>query len=249
MNFFQTLGTPNQRVPPEERRSLALAGRDVPLTVRANPRAKRLTLRIEPGGHGLHLTVPPRTRRGDVEAFLERHHAWAAERLERLPPTPLVGVGATIPLADVPHAIAHSGKLRGTTRVKDGVIVVSGPPDRAGARVADLLRARARSELEPLVAAYAAQIERRPRAVRLKDTRTRWGSCTNDGALSFSWRLAMAPPFVLDALAAHEVAHLVHMNHGAAFWELARNMCAATDDARDWLRANGSALHAYRFAA
>ena len=253
MNFFQSLGTPNQRIPAEERRSLALAGRDVPLTVRANPRARRLTLRIEPGGHALCLTVPPRTRRRDVDAFLERHHAWAAEKLKRLPPVPLVEIGACVPVADVPHRIVHSGKLRGLTRIEGGegddgpTIVVSGPQDRVGARVADYLRTRARGEIEPLVERYAARVGRMPKAVRLKDTRSRWGSCTVDGTLAFSWRLAMAPPAILDALAAHEVAHLVHMNHGAAFWALARELCPATEDARAWLRLHGSALHAYRF--
>ena len=247
MNFFQSLGTPNQRIAGEEQRVLALAGREVPLVVRANPRARRLTLRIEPGGHALRLTVPPKTRRRDVDAFLERHHAWASERLERLPPAPVVVVGATVPLADAPHRVVHSGELRGATRIENGTIIVSGPTDRAGARVADLFKRHARESLEPLVAHYADRIGRAPKAIRLKDTRSRWGSCTADGTLAFSWRLAMAPPMVLDALAAHEVAHLRHMNHGEAFWALAHELCPRTEEARTWLRRNGSALHSYRF--
>ena len=252
MNFFQSLGTPNQAVPASEARTLALAGREVPLHVRSNPRAKRLTLRIEPGGHSLQLTVPPRTRKRDVEAFIERHRDWAAGKLERLPPAPRVEVGAHVPVADVPHRVVHSGTLRGATRIGDGGeprIVVSGPEDRAGARVADFLKRRARAEIEPLVARYAVEVGRQPRAVQLKDTRSRWGSCTSEGTLSFSWRMAMAPPDVLDALVAHEVAHLIHMNHGDAFWALARDLCPGTDEARAWLRLNGSGLHAYRFHA
>lgn len=246
MSFFRTLGTPRQPVPRELSRTVTIGGREVALDVRSHPRARRLTLRLAPEG-GLRLTVPPRVARGEVDDFLARHEGWAAERLARLPERAVVGVGATIPLGGEPHEVAHSGSLRGLTRVEDGRVVVSGPPERAGARVRDHLKKTARAELEPLVARYAAEVGRPVKALRVKDTRSRWGSCTHDGALAFSWRLAMAPPYVLDALAAHEVAHLVHMNHGEAFWALARSLCARTDDARDWLRREGTGLQAWRF--
>ena len=246
MSFFRTLGTPRQPVPREHERTVSVAGREVPLSVRSHPRARRLTLRVAPEG-GLRLTVPPRVARGEVEAFLARHEGWAAERLARLPGRTLVGVGTVLPVGGEPHAVEHSGSLRGLTRHEDGRLIVSGPEDRAGARVRDWLKGRAKAELEPLVAGYAARVERPVKAVRVKDTRSRWGSCTHDGALAFSWRLAMAPPHVLDALAAHEVAHLVHMNHGAEFWALARSLCARTDEAREWLRREGTGLQAWRF--
>ena len=253
MSFFRTLGTSAQAMPKEERRSLVLAGRDVPLLIRTNPRARRLTLRIEPGGRGLRLTVPPRTRRRDIEAFLSRNEAWAAERIEALPTASKVGVGSLVPIAGEPHRIEHTGRLRGLPeRIgspgSDGpVLRVSGLEDRAGARVAGYLKAEARRAIEPAVARHTATIGRSAKAVRIKDTRSRWGSCTSDGALSFSWRLAMAPPPILDYLVAHEVAHLEHMNHGPDFWSLCRRLAPQTDEAKAWLKANGSALHAYEF--
>ena len=251
MSFFRTLGTARQAMPREESRTLLIGGREVPLAIRAHPRARRLILRLAPEG-GLRLTVPPRVARGEVDAFLARHEDWAAERLARLPERPVVECGTMVPLGGVPHRVTHSGSLRGLTRVAEGDpprLVVSGPEERAAARVRDYLKREARAELEPLVAGYAARVGRRAARVTLKDTRSRWGSCSHAGALSFSWRLAMAPPFVLDALAAHEVAHLRHMDHGPSFWALARELCPATDEARDWLRREGAALQAWRFEA
>ena len=246
MSFFRTLGTPRQPLPRELSRTVRMGGRDVPLEVRSHPRAKRLTLRVAPGG-GLRLTVPPRIARGEVDAFLERHEGWAVERLSRLPERAVIGVGTVIPVAGEPHEVVHSGSLRGVTRRENASLVVSGPEERAGARAREWLKKEARRALDPLVRDYAARVGRPVRAVRVKDTRSRWGSCTHDGSLSFSWRLAMAPPFVLDALAAHEVAHLVHMNHGEAFWALARSLCGETDEARAWLRREGPGLQAWRF--
>ena len=252
MSFFRTLGTPRQPMPREEARTLVVGGREVPLTIRAHPRARRLTLRIEPGGRGLRLTVPPRVRRGDVDAFLARHEGWAAEKLAGLPVAPRVAPGATIPIAGEPHRIEHSGALRGRTERlagDDGMLVlrVSGDGAATGRRVADYLKRAARGPIEAAAARHAAQVGREPRAIRLKDTRSRWGSCTADGTLAFSWRLAMAPPFVLDYLVAHECAHLRHMDHGPDFWMLTRALAPRTDEAKAWLRREGQALHAYEF--
>ena len=249
MSFFRTLGTPRQAMPREESRTVSIGGREVPLAIRAHPRARRLILRLAPEG-GLRLTVPPRVARREVDAFLARHEGWAAERLARLPDAPVVEVGATLPIGGVPHRIAHSGSLRGLPRLESGelpALVVSGPEDRAAARVRDYLKGRAKSALEPLVAEYAGRIDQPVKRITLRDTRSRWGSCSHDGSLSFSWRLAMAPDFVVDALAAHEVAHRCHMDHGPRFWALARELCPATDDARAWLKREGAGLQAWRF--
>ena len=80
-----------------------------------------------------------------------------------------------------------------------------------------------------------------------KDTRSRWGSCTSDGRLAFSWRIVMAPPYVIDYLAAHEVAHLAEMNHGPRFWTACRRLCPRTDEAKAWLKRHGTMLHAIDF--
>ena len=81
--------------------------------------------------------------------------------------------------------------------------------------------------------------------IAVRDTRSRWGSCSSKGTLSFSWRLVLAPPFVLDYLVAHEVAHLAHMNHSAAFWALARRLAPRMPEAELWLKVHGPVLHRY----
>ncbi|MYZ47502.1 M48 family metallopeptidase, partial [Propylenella binzhouense] len=111
-------------------------------------------------------------------------------------------------------------------------------------RVGDWLRREARSDLEDAVARHCAAAGCRHTALRIGDARTRWGSCTAKGVLTFSWRLVLAPPSVLDYLAAHEVAHLREMNHGPGFWRLVAELDPDFDAARRWLKRNGAGLHA-----
>ncbi|MCO5147850.1 MAG: M48 family metallopeptidase [Aquamicrobium sp.] len=228
-----------------------VAGRELPLRVVENARARRLTLRIDAGGQGLRVTVPPGLRRGEVERFLERHRDWLELKLARLPDRPQVRAGVKIPLRGTPHLILHRPGRRGTVAValEDGApaLHVHGEEAHLPRRLADFLKREARRDIEPLVARHAASVGRRAKAIRYKDTSSRWGSCTADGTLSFSWRIMMAPPTVIDYLVAHEVAHLREMNHGPKFWALCRELCPRTDEARAWLKRNGSALQAIRF--
>ncbi len=129
----------------------------------------------------------------------------------------------------------------------EAVLRVGGAEEHLRRRIADYLKREARGELERLVAVYAGRIGRRARSLSLKDTRSRWGSCSAEGDLSFSWRIAMAPPKVIAYLAAHEVAHLQEMNHGPDFWTLCERLCSDTKDAKHWLKRNGTMLHAIDF--
>ena len=141
--------------------------------------------------------------------------------------------------------IRHAPGGRGATHVADGpAIVVAGAPEHLRRRVVDFLKREAKRDLEPAVMGYAARLGVTVKAIRLRDQTSRWGSCSATGHLSFSWRLVMAPPFVLDYLAAHEVAHLREMNHSRRFWRLVESICPATEAARAWLSAQGGALHA-----
>ncbi len=234
-----------------QERTHAVAGREVPLKITENARAKRLTLRIDAGGRGLKVTVPPGIADGEVDRFLDRHTGWLESRLAKLPDRPEVREGIRIPLRGVPHLIVCDASRRGAAHAahhEDGPrIVVHGAADKAGRRVADLLKREARHDIEPLAMKHAAAIGKRPRAIRFKDTSSRWGSCSSDGNLSFSWRIMMAPPVVIDYLVAHEVAHLAEMNHGPNFWALCRELCPRTDEAKAWLKRNGSKLQAIAF--
>lgn len=223
---------------------------DAPVTidVRRATTAKRMTLRIPPGGANPILTIPSRASLRTVERFVKSHESWIAARLaERAPAMPFAD-GATIPFRGEPHLIRWMPSSRGlVTAVADGAarrLHVAGQAEHLHRRLADFLRRTARTDLEVAVAEFAARVGRRPKALRIRDTRAQWGSCTPTGVLSFSWRLVLAPPFVLRYVAAHEVAHLVELNHSAAFWRLNAELDPDLDRARAWLKRNGRTLHA-----
>ncbi len=233
-------------------RSLQVADRTLPLTIREHAQATRITLRIEPGGRALRLTVPTGLKEREIDSFLLRHDQWLRTKLAKFGSADSLQPGSYLPLRGVPHRIVHTGSLRGLTEesLEDGepVIRVSGLEDHVGRRLEAFLKKEARIDLERLVAIHAGRIGKPVKSITMKDTRSRWGSCSWNGSLSFSWRIVMAPPLVIDYLAAHEVAHLKEMNHGPDFWALCERLCPATDEARRWLKSHGSQLHAIDFA-
>ena len=252
--MFSLLKKPTRakaRPPETVKRAHWVGERALPLKIRENGRATRITLRIEPGGRALNLTVPLGLRKGEIENFLDRHQDWLVARLSSFSDDNPVRIGGSIQLRGIDHRIEHTGNLRGLTEAlqidDENILKVSGLEDHLGRRLATFLKKEARRDLETLVARHAASIRKPVVSISLKDTRSRWGSCSWDGRLSFSWRIVMAPPLVTDYLAAHEVAHLQEMNHGPKFWSLCHDLCPQMDDARRWLKKHGSHLHALDF--
>ncbi|MCZ7494815.1 M48 family metallopeptidase [Rhizobium sp. SA279] len=248
----KSLKSPAPKKALPSQRTVAVAGRQVPITVRENPRATRITLRIEPGGRALKLTIPMGLHHRQVDDFLERHQGWLEGKLVKFSPDDGLRSGATIDIRGIAHRIDHTGSLRGLTHVTkdaDGMAVlkVSGAPEHLRRRIATFLKKEAKADLERLVAVHARTAGRPVRSISMKDTRSRWGSCSHDGNLSFSWRIVMAPEKVIDYLAAHEVAHLSEMNHGPKFWALCEKLCPHTEEAKSWLKRHGSKLHAIDF--
>jgi hypothetical protein len=219
----------------------------VPVRLRIHPRARRYLLRVGAGTPPV-VTVPPGGSLVGAQRFLAQHSTWLFRRLERRPQARPFVPGGTVPLRGVDHEIVRGPDHRGTVAIGAGpsgpILAVAGRPEHLPRRLTDWLIAQARADLEEAVFRYAAMVKRKPTAIRLRDTKGRWGSCSSRGLLSFSWRLILAPAFVLDYLAAHEVAHLRELHHGAAFWRLLRRICPETDRAEAWLKAYGSALHA-----
>lgn len=254
--MFTSLPRSPRRAPLEptrhKDRSVAVSGRTLPLEIKEHPRARRITLRIEPGGRSLKLTVPRGLPAREIDAFMLRQQGWLMTRLARYPDEGGLRDGGMIAIRGVDHRIVASGRLRSLTRAleRDGeaVLEVGGAPEHLGRRIADYLKREARRDLEAAVARHTAAIGRRAASIRLKDTRSRWGSCSSDGNLAFSWRIAMAPPPVIDYLAAHEVAHLVEMNHGPQFWALCAQLCPKMAEAKAWLKQNGNRLQAVDFS-
>jgi predicted metal-dependent hydrolase len=223
----------------------------MPLTIKQHERATRITLRIEPGGKALKMTVPRGLAAREVNAFLDRHQGWLLTKLAKFSPDAGLRDGGDISLRGVSHRIQHTGSLRGVTEavVVDGkpILRVSGMPEHLGRRISTFLKKEARADLERLARFHARSIGATIASISMKDTRSRWGSCSFEGNLSFSWRIVMAPPSVIDYLAAHEVAHLKEMNHGPHFWALCKKLCPHMDESKSWLKRHGSQLHAIDF--
>lgn len=220
------------------------------IKVRRSAKARRLTLRLASATGALQVTAPPHVPSAAIEAFIDRHRGWIEKSLARLPQRVRFVGGAILPLRGVDHVLNESGALRGLVVIEnmaEGLprLIVPGTPAHVERRLVDYLKAEARSDLVKVVETYAALIAVRPRRIVIRDGSSRWGSCAANGALSFSWRLVLAPPFVLDYVAAHEVAHLVHMNHSPLFWQLLGRICPQGEAAKAWIAANGRRLHSY----
>jgi predicted metal-dependent hydrolase len=194
--------------------------------------------------------MPPRGSLKEARAFAERHGGWIASRLRRLPVAAPFRHGTLVPLRGLDHRIDHRRGARGTVWSEvapDGVrlLCVAGEAPHVGRRVADHLRREAKRDLEAASRRYAAELGIAVKRVSIRDQASRWGSCSATGVLSYSWRLILAPPFVLDYLAAHEVAHFIEMNHSPRFWRTVLGICPDTKRAKAWLDAHGADLHRY----
>jgi predicted metal-dependent hydrolase len=213
-----------------------------PVQWRHSARARRVSLRIDPSSSSVVVTLPDRTGRAAGMAMLADHSGWIASHLAALPAALAFADGAVVPVAGEPHRIHWVAGPQGPAWLEPGEIHVPGDPSFLARRVTDLLWAEARRRLRAIAMAKCAIAGLTARRVTVKDTRTRWGSCTPDGTLMFCWRLVMAPALVQDYAVAHEVAHLRHMNHGPRFWALVRELTLHQEEAAGWLRLDGAAL-------
>jgi predicted metal-dependent hydrolase len=215
------------------------------LLMRRSARAKRISLRISQLDGRVTLTMPAKLAEAEAMAFARSKEPWIRKHLEARGEDVPVALGAALPVGGQMLRIVP-GQGRGVQIGHDS-ISVPGAPDRVAVRLGAYLKEVARDRLAGACDDYAALLGKSYGRITMRDTRSRWGSCTSDGALMFSWRLIMAPPEVLDYVAAHEVAHLAEMNHSAAFWAGVERIYGDYKAPRRWLRQHGSDLHRYRF--
>ncbi|MDB2407988.1 M48 family metallopeptidase [Jannaschia sp.] len=214
------------------------------VALRRSTRARRLSLRVGRTDGAVTLTLPARTSLAAGRAFVAQQAGWIARQVAAAPPARSVAVGATLPVLGCESPIVAG---QGRSARWTGSAIAVADDARAGMRVQALLRVMARTHLTEAVDRHAAALGRAPGRLTLRDTRSRWGSCTSRGDLMFSWRLIMAPPDVLDYVAAHEVAHLVHMDHSPRFWAQVEALFPNWKPRRDWLRTEGVRLHSIQF--
>ncbi len=219
----------------------------VDVHLKRSRRTRRFSLRVSRLDGKVTLSIPLRAREADALDFLRGQEGWLRDTMAAMPEAALAPVrpGATLPVEGRLLTLAvGSGRA---IREDGGTLFVPGDPALVGARVGAWIKVLARDRLDEASARHAGTLGRRYTRLTLRDTRSRWGSCSPDGALMYSWRLIMAPPSVLDYVAAHEAAHLVQMNHSAAFWELVSQLCPDWKRERQWLHEQGQTLHRYRF--
>jgi hypothetical protein len=216
----------------------------VAVAVRRSARARRLSLRISGADGRVTLTLPLRVRLGDGLDFLRGREAWLRGHLARAPAPLLPAWGTAIPFEGRELVLGAAPGRRAI--LEDGRLLLPGPAEDPAPRLAAFLRAAARDRLAAACDRHAARLGRPWRRLTLRDPRSRWGSCTAAGDLMFSWRLVLAPPPVLDYVAAHEVAHLARMDHSPAFWAVVDGLCPGWEASRDWLRREGAGLHRLR---
>ena len=217
--------------------------------LRRHRQARRYTLRIHSVTRDVVLTMPPRGSVKEARAFAEKHGGWIATRLGRLPAALAFAHGTVVPLRGLDHRIMHR-RGRGTVWVEAGgdgerLLCVAGEEPHLARRVSDFLKREAKRDLEAASRRAAEALGVAIKRVSIRDQSSRWGSCSTTGVLSYSWRLILAPRYVLDYLAAHEVAHLVEMNHSRRFWRLVDRICPNVGRAKTWLDAHGTDLHRY----
>lgn len=229
-----------QRLPPD-----ALG---VPARLSVNPRARRLSIRID-GRAGEAVVVAPSERGlSQAVAFARTKADWMRQRLAERPNGTPLEPGATIPLFGRDTRLAATGGAGAArlTEDADGPLIVSGGEGEAFARrVENLFKRVARETLQARTDVHLRTLGLRPVKMSIADPKSRWGSCSpHNRSIRYSWRVVMAPHAVIDYLAAHEVAHLVHGDHSPAYWSVVQRLVGDHRPHRKWLRENGPALHA-----
>ncbi len=217
----------------------------VEITLRRSTRARRVSLRVSALDGRVTLSLPKSMPAAEALAFAQEKSDWIRRHLAKQSAsvTPAIGGAVLFRGKEVPVV---AGRVR-SVALTEGALVVPRAPEMVAARIKAFLRLSARQHLQAASDRYADQLGHRFGKITLRDTRSRWGSCTASGDLMYSWRLVMAPPEVLDYVAAHEVAHLAELNHSPAYWAVVRRIFPDFEAPRCWLRENGQQLHRYQF--
>ena len=216
--------------------------------VRTSKRAKRLALRLDPIERVFELVVPSRCSMKSAYKFADQHEDWMAARINDLPTPVPFQHGSTLPLngSNVEISLKIDPNRKNiSVHLSEKKIEVLSPHEDISARVKRWLKKYAKDILEDLSKEKAQLINKQVQSVSVRDTKSRWGSCSSDGSLSYSWRLIFAPPEAIDYVVGHEVAHLVHLDHSKDFWKLCRELSENFVDGQYWMRNHGQELMKY----
>jgi predicted metal-dependent hydrolase len=232
-----------------KRALLKIDGKSIEVILRTNPRARRFIVKVDPATGEVSVVSPSSRSFDRALDFARKEKDWIAGRLADVPEAVEIDLGSTILFKGVEHLIrAGEGVAAPAWIDRESfrpTIRVGGRPEHASRRLIDWLKREARRKIEERVFEYATRLGVRPKRITIRDTSSRWGSCSSARSLSFSWRLVLAPPAVLDYVVAHEVAHLRELNHHPRFWRLVDLLVPDVDKSQAWLSEHGALLHRY----
>jgi len=228
--------------------SINLNQKSVDVVLRIHAKAKHYKLSINQNGTPV-LTAPPYGKIEKAEEFLFRHQDWLEKKLVCMPEVVPFIDGNKIPLRGEDHLIISIEKIRGRVEIVNYenvlALKVPGGANHTQRRLKDWLKKQARIDLEKSVEIHTKNLNVRAKSISIRSQSSRWGSCSSSKNLNFNWRLILAPDYVLDYVSAHEVAHLVEMNHSKAFWSEVRKTLPDMERGKYWLKENGQKLMRY----
>ena len=243
--LLKTLILRRSSAPAPEPQIIEIDGQAVALRFRRNAAARRMVLRLDNKTGSLVMTLPKRIGLAEALRFTQQSHQWISRTLAKRPKGEKFEDGAAILYRGRMHRLHLSGGPRGVVQANGDELFVPGKQEHAPRRLKDFLTAEAKRELLVASRRYAQAMDTKFSRLSIRDQKSRWGSCSVGGVLSYSWRLILAPDYVLDYVACHEVAHLCEMNHGPRFWRLVLAHCPNARSAKQWLKTHGREVHRY----
>lgn len=218
------------------------------VTVRVSAKARRVALRLDPARRLVHLIVPRRMSLTRALEFAHRNSGWIERSLARLPDSVSFDHGVCLPLLGRERTIrivAAPGVRATHIALADSELCVRTGQPEPGHRIHRFLKILARDVITEKAEGKASILGKAIRKITIRDPHSRWGSCSAQGALSFSWRLIFAPPEAMDYVIAHEVAHLRHMDHSSEFWKTCALLSDDFSAGKRWMRLHGHSLLRY----
>lgn len=224
---------------------ITVDGARLPLIVTRHARARSFIVRYDAKSDAVKLTYPRYSSLARALAFAQSRTGWIARQREKRVQPIVLADGASVPLFGRTVTLRHSGG-RGTAKWEEDALWIAGAPEFFGRRLQEAIRAKALDVFKELSVRHAQRIGVGVRRVSLRETSSRWGSCSHAGNLSYCWRLAFAPYEVLDYVVCHEVAHLKHLNHSPAYWRVVKELCGDFERHEHWLKYHGQSVWHYQ---
>ena len=226
-------------------RVINIEGRNIPVRIRKNTRARRMILRIDNNINGAVVTLPSWTSEREALLMVQEKSDWVLTKLDNMPTKISFESGVQIPFLGEYHIVYHDPNQKEVVKKGENEIRLGGREEHLSRRLGDWLRKEAKIIIQPKAIEMAKKLNGKIGRISIRDTKSRWGSCAASGNLSFCWRLILTPEWVLNYVIAHEVSHLRHMNHGSEFWQTVADFNVRVDAARVWLSKNAEQLHRY----